>query len=124
MQPFLSICVPSRNRQRYFKDLITALTQSARQDIEFVFSDNSDNPEIMNSFMRRFADDRRVVFIPSTGTTLPMMDNWERTIRATTGKWISFIGDDDYLDPDLVIALQKVLEIYPDLDAFDWGQLY
>ena len=124
MRPFLSICVPSRNRQRYFQDVITALTKTKRQDIQFVFSDNSDDPELMNSFMMRFADDPRVVFLPSTGTTLAMMDNWERTIRATTGEWISFIGDDDYIDPDLVLVLKKVIEAFPDLDAFDWSQLY
>lgn len=124
MQPFLSICVPSRNRQSYFQNLIEALTRSPRQDIEFVFSDNSDDPECMNSFMRRFSGDRRVVFLPSTGTTLSMMDNWERTIRATSGEWISFIGDDDYIDPDLVVPLKKVIDACPDLEAFDWGKLY
>ena len=124
MRPFLSICVPSRNRQVYFQDLIRALTRSTRQDIEFVFADNSDDADLMNSFMGQYSDDPRVVFLPSTGTTLPMMDNWERTIRATSGEWISFIGDDDYIDPDLAVVLKKVIGSVPDLEAFDWAKSY
>ncbi len=43
-EPVLSICVPSRNRQLYFRQTIDALLDSGRTDVEFVFADNSDDP--------------------------------------------------------------------------------
>ncbi|OLP45059.1 glycosyltransferase [Rhizobium oryziradicis] len=120
-RPTLSICVPSRNRQFYFQKTIEGLLRNTRQDVEFVFTDNSDDPSIMDDFMKEIVKDKRVVYIPSAETTLSMIDNWERSIRATTGEWVTFIGDDDFIEPDLAGLLQRAVAVSPDLDAFTWG---
>ncbi len=120
MKPRLSICVPSRNRQIYFQQTITHLTRNLRDDVELVLADNSDDAEPMRGFMESFAGDRRVVFLPPTGEVLSMVDNWERTMAASSGEWIVFIGDDDYVDQDLVDLLNRVQAVQPDLDAFSW----
>lgn len=120
----LSICVPSRNRQIYFQETIRALTASPRNDVEFVFADNSDDPSIMNQFMEQHIADPRVVYIPSGDRVFSMVDNWERTVAASTGDWISVIGDDDYLDPEVVVLLQRLVTIRPQLEAFDWTKLH
>ena len=120
----LSICVPSRNRQIYYQETIRALTASPRRDIELVFADNSDDPTIMTAFMRAYADDPRVVFLPSEDRVYSMVDNWERTVAASSGDWVTVIGDDDYLDPDLVVLLQRLTLVRPELEAFDWIKLH
>lgn len=117
----LSICVPSRNRQYYFQKTIEGLLRSKRDDIEFVFVDNSDDPSVMNDYMRTHAGDQRIVYLPSTDRTLPMIENWERTLAAATGDWVTVIGDDDYIDPDVMIVLKKVLAANPETEAFAWG---
>jgi hypothetical protein len=117
--PTLSICVPSRNRQIYFQETIKSLLVSARDDVEFVFADNSDDPSIMDGFMRVHAGDPRIRYLPSAGTTLSMMDNWERALSAATGRFVSFIGDDDYIDPQLagfIVNLERKI----DADAIAW----
>jgi hypothetical protein len=117
--PVLSICVPSRNRQVYFQETIRALTASLRPDVEFVFADNSDDPAIMNDFMRGHLGDPRIRYLPATGRTLAMMDNWERSVCAATGRYVAFIGDDDFLDPDLasfILNLERVIQP----DAIAW----
>ena len=117
--PVLSICVPSRNRQVYFQETIRALTASLRSDVEFVFADNSDDASVMDDFMRERLADPRIRYLPATGTTLSMMDNWERSAAAATGRYISFIGDDDYIDPDLagfLLNLERVIQA----DAIAW----
>ena len=53
--PFLSICVPSRNRQRYFKEIIGFLLENRRDDVEFIFADNSDDGSVMDGFMAGIA---------------------------------------------------------------------
>jgi glycosyltransferase involved in cell wall biosynthesis len=118
-EPTLSICVPSRNRQIYFQEAIKSLLVSTRDDVEFVFSDNSDDPSIMDGFMQAFAGDRRIRYLPSAEMTLSMMDNWERTLAAATGRFVAFIGDDDYIDPELagfIVNLERKI----DVDAIAW----
>lgn len=121
--PILSICVPSRNRQRYFKETIAFLLDSPRQDVEYVFADNSDDPTVMNDFMRAHVGDARLRYLPSAGRVLSMQDNWERALEATTGDWVSVIGDDDLIDPDLIDALQTACSLKPGLEAFAWANL-
>lgn len=120
VEPFLSICVPSRNRQIYFQETIRALRASLRTDIQLVLADNSDDPTVMNDFMEDVVKDPRVVYLPSTGQALSMVDNWERTAAAATGQFMVFIGDDDYVDPDVAGFLKRVLEYNPDVEAFGW----
>ena len=117
--PVLSICVPSRNRQVYFQETIRALTASLRTDVEFVFADNSDDAGVMDDFMAERLADPRIRYLPATGTTLAMMDNWERAVTAATGRYVAFIGDDDYIDPDLasfIVNLERVVQA----DAIAW----
>ena len=52
-----------------------------------------------------------------------MQDNWERCLAASTGHWVSVIGDDDLIDPDLVDALQIAIGLKPDLEGFGWANL-
>lgn len=120
-RPKLSICVPSRNRQKHFLQTIRDLLANPRQDVEFVFADNSDDPSIVNGHMA-ILDDPRVVYLPSAPTTLPMQDNWERVMRAATGDWITFIGDDDYVDPDLVDTIAAIVARRPEVDAIGWSR--
>lgn len=118
--PVLSICVPSRNRQDYFQETIRALTASLRPDVEFVFADNSDDPAVMDDFIRERSGDPRIRYLAAADKVLPMMDNWERALHAATGRYVAFIGDDDYLDPDLaafILNLEKIVRP----DAIAWS---
>ena len=117
----LSICVPSRNRQYYFQKTIEGLLRSKRDDLEFVLVDNSDDPSVMNDYMRAHEGDPRIVYLPSAERTLPMIENWERTLAAATGDWVTVIGDDDFIDPDVMTVLKKVVAVNPETEAFAWS---
>ena len=122
--PTLSICVPSRNRQPYFQETIRSLMSSLRTDVEFVFVDNSDDPSIMDAFIAPYLADPRVRYVRSGETVRSMMDNWELALATTTGRWISVIGDDDYIDPDAALIIGKIEAAIPDIEAIDWTKLY
>ncbi|PWE57755.1 hypothetical protein DEM27_00695 [Metarhizobium album] len=122
MAPLLSICVPSRNRQKYFKKTIEWMLKSTLDNVQFVFADNSDDPSIMAEYMANIVgNDPRVVFLPPLDTTLSMVDNWERTVAATTGDWIVVVGDDDYVDPNVATLIESVTKVEPGLEAFAWS---
>ncbi|MFB2551945.1 glycosyltransferase family 2 protein [Ensifer soli] len=121
-RPLLSICVPSRNRQFYFKDTILYLVKSLRTDVEFVFSDNSDDASIMIDFMKELDGDPRIVFLPSADRVLSMQDNWERTMEATSGDWICIVGDDDMVDPEAAELIRRTLALKPHTEAIAWSR--
>ena len=85
--PKLSICVPSRNRQDCFRQTISDLTANPRTDVEFVFADHSDDPDVMNGFMRA-SNDPRIVYLPSHTLPLSMAHNWQRTLSPASGAWV------------------------------------
>jgi len=119
--PKLSICVPSRNRQDCFRQTIHDLIASERTDIEFIFADNSDDPSVMDGFIAGL-DDPRIRYLPSADRPLSMAENWERTVAATLGDWVTIIGDDDYVDPD-VVDLIAIIEARDDaVDAIGWNR--
>lgn len=121
-RPALSICVPSRNRQPTFLQTIRDLLTNPRPDIEFVFADNSDDPAIASDFVSGLRDSR-VRYLPSADRALPMQDNWERTMQAATGDWVTFIGDDDYVDPDVIDTILDIARQRPEVDAVGWSRL-
>jgi glycosyltransferase involved in cell wall biosynthesis len=121
-RPKLSICVPSRNRQDCFRQTILDLVANPRTDIEFVVTDNSDDPSIMDGFMAGLRD-IRVRYLPSAVRPLSMADNWERTITATSGEWVIVIGDDDYVDPDIVDQIMEIESRDAAVEAIGWNRV-
>ena len=121
--PKLSICIPSRNRQIYFQSVIQALLRSRRTDVEFVLADNSDDPAIMNGFIQGLSDPR-IRYLPSQDKALSMLDNWERTVAAATGDWVTVIGDDDHIDPEAACLIERVEQSASDIDVIGWTVLH
>jgi len=119
--PTLSICVPSRNRQETFRQTILDLIGNPRTDVEFVFADNSDDPAIMNTFIAGITDPR-IRYLPALPETLAMQDNWERCMETVTGDWVVFIGDDDYVDPDVLDVIAEILKRRPETEAIAWNR--
>lgn len=122
-QPKLTVCVPSRNRQRYFQETIRSLLANMRTDVQFVFADNSDDPAIMTDFMQDVAGDPRVTFIPSEERIFSMVDNWERCLTVATGEFVCVIGDDDYVDIDVADLITNIRVNEPQADIIAWSRL-
>ncbi len=121
--PTLTICVPSRNRQYTFKETIRSLVMSPRLDVQFVFADNSDDPSIMNDFMKDVIGDPRVTYLPTDDRIYPMNGNWERCVEAARGEFICVIGDDDYVDPDVASLIKDLCAREKDVDVVVWSRL-
>jgi glycosyltransferase involved in cell wall biosynthesis len=121
-RPTLTIAVPSRNRQDCFRQTILDLIANDRDDVEFVLADNSDDPLTMADFVAGL-DDPRIRFLPSPPAPLSMADNWERTLAAAGGAWVTFIGDDDYVDPDLADRIVEIEARDPGVEAIGWNRV-
>lgn len=119
----LSICIPTRNRQAYAMSAVRAMLASERQDFEVVLADNSDDGAPLAEFAAACADPRLKLLSPQN-QVLSMRANWERIVPETAGEWISYIGDDDYLDPELCEVIRVTKKIVPNVDALTWGRLF
>lgn len=122
-QPKLTICVPSRNRQRYFQETIRSQLMNLRTDVEYVFADNSDDASIMNGFMEDLLADPRVKYLPSVDRVLSMVENWDRCVEAATGEFICMIGDDDYVDAEIVDLITRTQAVHSCVDVLVWNRL-
>ena len=117
----LTICIPTRNRQIYAMDAVRHMLASVRQDFEILLGDNSDDGSVLAGFVEEM-NDSRLRLLPPESEPLSMRANWERMPDHARGEWVSFIGDDDYLDPELCEALRVTSERVPNVDAFTWGR--
>lgn len=115
----LSVCIPSRNRQKYCIETIKSLARSDVKDFEVIVGDNSDDPEPLATFFETF-DDKRFKYVPPGERVFSMVENWDRLIEYTCGEWVSFIGDDDYIDPNLATLIFGIEKVVPDIDALSW----
>ncbi|MCY0093622.1 glycosyltransferase family 2 protein [Hoeflea ulvae] len=119
----LTICIPTRNRQSYAIDAVRHMLASTRDDFEILVGDNSDDAAPLADFAAEMNDSRLRLLSPEP-KPLSMKDNWERMPQHARGEWVSFIGDDDYLDPELCEALRVTSDRVPNVDAFTWGRSY
>ncbi len=121
---YYTICIPTRNRQRYCIEAIKAIAASEETDFEVIVADNSDDPEIMKSFFTDEFSDSRFRLLPSRERVLSMIDNWERTMEEVTGRWVTFIGDDDHIDPRVIGLLRRYEREYKDVDTVGWSRMH
>ncbi|TDH38331.1 glycosyltransferase [Pseudohoeflea suaedae] len=119
----LSICIPTRNRQAYAIDAARHMLKSERDDFEIVIGDNSDDPRPISAFVAEAADSR-LKMIPPADRPLTMLENWERIVPETSGEWITYIGDDDYVDPELCEIIRVATARVETVDSISWGRAY
>ena len=119
----LTICVPTRNRQRYCIETVKALAQNEGRDFEVVVADNSDDPSILSDFFANDFHDDRFRLLPPGERVYSMVDNWERTIPETAGRWVVVIGDDDYIDPRVTGLLKHFEKLYKGVEAIGWNRM-
>jgi len=98
----LSICIPTRNRSQYLTEVVCALSSQFPNDVEIVVSDNS---EIQNPFMVRLANTLSNVVYLYTNDELSFAKNFEKSILAANGKYVTTIGDDDFVFPEVFEAI-------------------
>ena len=113
-RPLLSVLIPTRNRAYYLRYAIQSAINIVSDDIEIIVSENygaDDGWHIANSF----TDPRLTVLRPMQ--PLPMHENFEFLLKHATGRWITFIGDDDAVMPHCVDYLRYLDSKYPETEA-------
>lgn len=117
---YLTICLPTRNRQAYCIKTIEAMAEAEGDDFEVLVADNSDDPAPLADFFATTFKDKRFRLIPPAPAVLSMVDNWERLLEQADGRWISVIGDDDFIDTRVTGLLRRLEVLHRGVDSINW----
>lgn len=101
MIPTISILIPTRNRASYLTSLISIVKSCRDERIEFLISDNSDVPG-------QAADNLPNAKFFRPDSVLNMTDHWNFLLGKASGRYITFVGDDDAFIPT---ALQNLCDL-------------
>jgi glycosyltransferase involved in cell wall biosynthesis len=100
--PTLSIIIPTRNRQKYAIPLIKAILNFKARNFEIVVHDNSDDENLRYAF-KEFQSDNRLHYY-YRHERMGVNDNFTLATEASHGEYVCFIGDDDGVTEEILLA--------------------
>ena len=112
--PLLSFAVPIRNGERFLPRLLGALLGQEFVNFEIVISDNASSDrtqEICEEFARQ---DSRIRYYRNA-ENIGLNANFNRVLELAKGKYVRWIGWDDWIEPDYARKCIEVLESRPDI---------
>ena len=121
--PEVSVVVPIYNDAEYLPKCVDSILAQTYSDFEVILvNDGSkdDSPAIAESYAEK--DSRvRVVHKPNGG----LSDARNEGMKYASGKYISFIDSDDFIEPDMLEKCVKALQSADaDMVIFDYYQYY
>ena len=99
-QPFFSIIIPCFNSAKSIRQAIGSIVNQQFVDFEIVIVDGVSTDKTVE-VIQAYADLRIKIF---SEPDLGIYDAMNKGIQLATGKWIYFLGSDDYLFDDLVLT--------------------
>lgn len=119
--PLLSIVIPTKNRYETLIPTLSALLDNiVGSSYEIVVQDNSDNPLDPQIYLKERADGR-IQYAHQAGA-LSIVENTEAALSRAQGEYITFIGDDDLVEPYILDFVQNFFE--RDIDAVIYPAAY
>lgn len=97
----LSIIIPTKNRYSTLFVVLDSILENFDKDFkyEIIIQDNSDNNEECVEYIKLRNDTHlRYFYIDHS---IPISDNTELAISKAIGKYLLFIGDDDFISPNI-----------------------
>jgi glycosyltransferase involved in cell wall biosynthesis len=126
-EKLLSIIIPTKNRYSTLFEIITFFIRNiSERNIEFIIQDNSDDNSEALIFFNELADSRIKYF--HTQDKLSIVENTIKSIENSSGEFITFIGDDDFVSPKIMHFVNVMKEKNMDCLIYNpayfwWGSL-
>ena len=111
--PLLSFLVPIRNSEEVLPRLLDSLLAQDFSDFEIIVSDNASTDrtsEVAQAYARK---DRRVRYHQNP-ENIGINANFNQLIDMARGKYMRWIGGDDYLEPEYASKCIEALQSRPD----------
>lgn len=97
----LSIIIPTHERPHYIVPTIKSIL-SISKDIEVVVSDTSQHDNISSHFSEILAENNPRLKIVRPNKKLNVVENFELGLNSSSGNYLVFIGDDDFIHESII----------------------
>jgi len=123
-----SICIPTCNRQDVCLLTIKDFARAIKPGVEVCVSDNSEDSNLLESKLFELFDGSLPPWLkfkkkPKDLPILSMRANWEEALNLSSGDWVTFIGDDDYVSPEVCNLLERLRNHDEKFDFLGWSHL-
>lgn len=105
----ISILIPTKNRYTTLIPVINSIiANTSFENFEIVVQDNSDENDDFLDFFEKNPNDKIKYFYKKE--SIPISDNTELAISNSSGEYLVFIGDDDFISPAIFDITQTLKE--------------
>lgn len=106
-QPLVSICIPVYNGEKFIDETVKDCLNQTYKNIEIIFSDNCSTDRTVE-MIKSYNDPRIKIF--SNYTNIGLLANFKKVFTYATGKYMSFLGADDGMEPTCIEKAVNILE--------------
>jgi glycosyltransferase involved in cell wall biosynthesis len=117
----LSISIPTRNRATYVRSVAQTLLESMPESVEIVISDNSDEIDYV---LQAVASASHRLKYHHTAEPLSFAANFNIALSLCSGEFVTAIGDDDYVLPNIVEVVQLARSRGIDAVVYEFSAVY
>lgn len=115
--PLVSIAIPAYN-PTYFRQCLESAVNQTYRNLEIIISDDcpSDNIQRITSEFAEYDNRIKYARNPSEDAGKDLgHSNYIASAQRSTGEFLKFLNDDDYLHPDCVSRMVDAFRKYPDI---------
>ena len=112
-QPQVSFAIPVRNGEKFIGKLLDSILAQTFQDFEIVISDNVSTDRTLEILAEYSARDPRIRYFQNE-SNIGQIENFNRVFDLTCGKYVRWIGCDDWLEPEYTEDSVNALDSHPE----------
>lgn len=104
-----SICIPTYNGSTHLRECLESVIVQTHQAVEILCVDDcssDDTLELLKSYARQ--DSR--IRVEVNRNNLGLVGNWNRCIELSSGEWIKFVFQDDFIYPQCIEKMLNAAE--------------
>ncbi|HEY2944034.1 MAG TPA: glycosyltransferase [Vicinamibacteria bacterium] len=105
--PRVSVCIPTFNHGRFLGEALRSVLDQDYQDYEVIVSDNA-STDGTEAVVRELADER--IRYLRNDRNIGMMENWNRAIQQSRGRYVKVLQADDALRPGALSSTVPILD--------------
>lgn len=102
--PLVSICIPTYNGEVFIEEALSCAIAQTHRPLEIIISDDNSRDRTVE-IARRIQATTEVPIRIFQHAQLGLAGNWNYCMGQAAGRYIKFLMQDDWLDPDCVAAL-------------------
>lgn len=104
--PSVSICIPVYNGDKYLVECLNSCAKQTFTDYEVIICDDGSIDNTI-SIVEEYASNYPFIKFYKNEQNLGLVGNWNKCIELSSGQWIKFVFQDDYITND---CLQKFVD--------------